>query len=366
MYDFTVINEALLTWYVTHARKLPWREQKDPYRVWVSEIMLQQTRVEVVKEYYLRFLKALPDVEHLAYASEEQLLKLWEGLGYYSRVRNMKKAAITILEEYEKKMPASYEQLQKLAGIGSYTAAAVASMAFQIPVAAVDGNLMRVAARLSADFSDTTSPRVKKEFENVLTRSMDKEHPGEWNQAMMDLGATVCIPGGRPRCEECPLRSFCTAFHDGCMQELPIKSKKTKQSRKDMTVLVFTCKELFAIQKRPDKGLLAGLWEFPVIEGHLTLSEIEECLGRYGTIAQIGLLGKARHVFSHVIWDMIGYKIEWDKPPDFMGHPADILQDKKMDLTKLIWKTKQEIEENYGVASALSAYKKQVWKDAIH
>lgn len=368
VYDYGKINEPLLAWYDEHARKLPWRSNPTPYHIWVSEIMLQQTRVEAVRAYYARFLKALPDIESLANAKEDQLLKLWEGLGYYNRVRNMKKAAITVVEQYNKEMPDSYEKLQTLSGIGAYTAGAIASIAFHIPVAAVDGNLLRVAMRLAADDSDIAKTSVKTKLEKVLTASMDKKRPGEWNQALMDIGATVCIPNGAPHCKECPLAGLCEAKKLGLTDILPIKTGKTKQTKKDMTVLIFRHKEMYAIQKRPDKGLLAGLWEFPLLEGRFSLPAIEEILDEHNAQYEMRLLGEASHVFSHLIWKMTGYEIRLEQVPEsFAKHPVvlemsqeDVLM---ADFTKLVWKTRAEIDEEYGLPSAFAYYKRKVWEE---
>lgn len=367
-YDYAKINKPLLAWYDEHARRLPWRSNPTPYHVWVSEIMLQQTRVEAVRAYYARFLKALPDIESLANAEEDQLLKLWEGLGYYNRVRNMKKAAITVVEKYKKKMPDSYEELQTLSGIGAYTAGAIASMAFHIPVAAVDGNLLRVAMRLAADDSDIAKASVKTKLEKVLTESMDKKRPGEWNQALMDVGATICIPNGAPHCRECPLAGLCEANRLHLTDTLPVKTGKTKQAKKDMTVLIFHYKDKYAIQKRPDKGLLAGLWEFPVLEGHLPLSAIEEILGEHNAQYEMRLLGRASHVFSHLIWDMTGYEVRLGRIPEsFVKQPVVLEMSQEgvlaVDFTRLVWKTRAEIDKEFGLPSAFTYYKRKVWDE---
>lgn len=367
-YDYKKINAPLLAWYDEHARVLPWRSDPTPYGVWISEIMLQQTRVETVRICYARFLEAFPDIESLAYAPEDRLLKLWEGLGYYNRVRNMKKAAVTVVEEYNKKMPESYEELQKLPGIGSYTAGAIASIAFHIPVAAVDGNVLRVAMRLAADDSDIAKASVKAGLEKVLTADMDKKRPGEWNQALMDMGAAVCIPNGAPRCGECPLSGLCEARKQGLTEVLPVKTGKAKPVKKNMTVLVFCHGETYAIQKRPDRGLLAGLWEFPIFEGHLPVSAVEEVLKAHKAQYEMELLGEAVHVFSHIIWNMTGYEIRLKNVPEsFAGCPVVLEgageEPLPVDLSKLVWKTREEIEKGYGIPSAFAFYKRKVWDD---
>ena len=360
-YDYGKINAKLLAWYDKNARVLPWRNDPSAYHVWISEIMLQQTRVEAVKGYYARFLKALPDIESLAMAPEDLLLKLWEGLGYYNRVRNMKKAAITIVEDYGRKMPETYEELQKLSGIGSYTAGAIASISFHRPVAAVDGNLLRVAMRLAADDSDITKQSVKKRLEQVLSEAMDKQRPGEWNQAMMDIGATVCIPNGAPHCGECPLKELCLAYKKDLTDSLPVKSKKEKAKKQDRTVLLFRHGNRYAIRKRRDRGLLAGLWEFPNVEGHIPISEMERLLEGYGVEYEMSLLGEAVHVFSHVIWNMIGYGLELKDIPDSFAQGMISLENvQSLDLTGLKWKTKEEIEAGYGIPSAFAFYKEKL------
>ena len=222
--------EPLLEWYQKNARVLPWRsENPNPYHVWVSEIMLQQTRVEAVKPYYERFLSALPTVQALAEADEELLLKLWEGLGYYSRVRNMQKAAQQIVAEHNGEIPAEYSILLKLKGIGPYTAGAIASIAFSKPCAAVDGNVLRVMARLTADEGNIAEPAVRKYWEKEIMEALPKERPGDYNQALMELGATLCLPNGAPKCELCPLRAYCLAYRKNQTMLFPVKTKKSSR-----------------------------------------------------------------------------------------------------------------------------------------
>ena len=224
------INEPLLSWFETHKRVLPWRENPTPYRVWVSEIMLQQTRVEAVKPYFERFTKELPDLRHLAECDEERLLKLWEGLGYYNRVRNMQIAAKTVMEEYQGELPADYEKLLTLKGIGHYTAGAIASIAYGIPVPAVDGNVLRVITRITADDTDIMKQAFRTQMEQQLKESMPKEVASAYNQALMELGATVCVPNGEPDCDNCPIQNICMAKKEGSQMAYPVKSK-AKQRR---------------------------------------------------------------------------------------------------------------------------------------
>ena len=269
MDSLAAIVGPLLEWYGRNARSLPWREEPAPYRVWVSEIMLQQTRVEAVKPYFARFLAELPDVTALASAPEQQLMKLWEGLGYYSRARNLQKAARVMVEQYGGTLPADYDALLKLPGIGPYTAGAVASIAYGIPVPAVDGNVLRVVMRLTAGWEDIADPAVKRAVERRMAAILPKDRPGDFNQAMMELGATVCAPGGEPKCLVCPLNALCEGYRQGVARELPVKAKKKARRIEERTVFLLVCDGELAIRKRADSGLLAGLWELPSVEGKL-------------------------------------------------------------------------------------------------
>ena len=261
---YKTLPEILIPWYFKHARDLPWRKDREPYHVWLSEIMLQQTRVEAVKGYYTRFLKEFPTIADLAEADEDRLLKLWEGLGYYNRVRNMQKAAIQVMEEHGGKLPADYEKLLKLKGIGSYTAGAIASIAYQIPVPAVDGNVFRILTRVAADDTDIMKPSFRTLLEKELREVMQgMEMPGAFNQALMELGATVCVPNGAPLCEQCPWNSLCLARKEGRIAELPVRTKAKARRIEKRTVLVIRDNDKVAIRKRPEKGLLAGLYELP-------------------------------------------------------------------------------------------------------
>lgn len=267
------IVKPLLAWFEKNARTLPWRSISTPYRVWVSEIMLQQTRVEAVKPYFERFMHALPDVKSLAECEEERLLKLWEGLGYYNRVRNMQIAAQTVMEQYDGKLPADYEKLLELKGIGHYTAGAIASIAYGIPVPAVDGNVLRILMRVSADNSDIMKQSVKTRVEQALQQVIPQDCAGSFNQALMELGAIVCVPNGEPLCDQCPWYSFCETRKRGLWQELPVKKKAKGRRIEERTVLVIRDGERVVLKRRPKKGLLAGLYEFPNEPGTLTEDE---------------------------------------------------------------------------------------------
>ena len=342
-FPLEIIVEPLLDWFSGHARILPWREEPTPYRVWVSEIMLQQTRVEAVKPYFERFTEALPDVAALAACEEEQLLKLWEGLGYYNRVRNMQVAAGTIMEEYGGRIPAEYEKLLKLKGIGHYTAGAIASIAYGISVPAVDGNVLRVISRVTADNSDIMKQSVRNAMEEALLHIMPEGRAGAFNQALMELGATVCVPNGEPLCGECPWAVFCRAHLTGRWEELPVKSKAKPRKIEDKTVFVLRMEDKVALNRRPSKGLLAGLYEFPNVAGHLTEEEALEWVRNQGiSPIRIQSLGASKHIFSHVEWHMIGYVIRVDElvspEPEFLF--IDV----------------KETEKNYPIPAAFLAY----------
>ena len=308
------IAPPLLKWYDGHRRVLPWRENPAPYRVWVSEIMLQQTRVEAVKPYFERFMEALPGIPELAQAPEDKLLKLWEGLGYYNRARNLQKAAQAIMAEYGGRMPDSREELLKLPGIGSYTAGAVASIAYGRAVPAVDGNVLRVISRYRADGRDMLNDKVRKSVEEDLKAVMPKDRPGDFNQALMELGAIVCIPNGAPKCGECPWEASCKAHIEGRETEFPKKAAKKARSIEKKTILVIQDAMRAAIRKRPAKGMLAGMYEFPSEEGHMSQEEVLALLKEKGLHPlRIQKLPDSRHVFTHKEWDMIGYAVRVDE-----------------------------------------------------
>ncbi len=337
------IVEPLLEWFSQNARSLPWREHPAPYEVWVSEIMLQQTRVEAVKPYFARFLKALPTIKDLAGCPEEQLLKLWEGLGYYNRVRNMQAAARTVVEEYGGALPADYQKLLKLKGIGSYTAGAIASIAYQIPVPAVDGNVLRVITRVSADTSDIMKQPVRSKVEQALLGIMPKGRAGAFNQALMELGATVCLPNGAPLCASCPWQAFCQAKEQGIWQEIPVKSKAKPRRIEEKTVFVIRDGEKVVLHKRPSKGLLAGMYEFPNIQGHLSEEEaLQWVKAQKLSPIRIQKLGEAKHIFSHVEWHMAGYAVRVDE-----------LAENK---SGMLFVEIKETESDYPIPSAFRAY----------
>ncbi len=341
-----LIAKPLLTWYDSGRRILPWREDPTPYHVWLSEIMLQQTRVEAVKPYYDRFICRLPDIESLASVEEEELLKLWEGLGYYNRARNLKKSAIQISTEYGGKMPEDYDKLMELTGVGSYTAGAIASIAFGKPVPAVDGNVLRILSRLRADDRDIMDTKVKKAIEEELRAVIPRERPGDFNQALMELGATVCVPNGSPKCGQCPWKEICQAKRQGNASEYPKKRAKKARSIEKKTVLLIQYEQRIALNKRPSEGLLAGMYEFPSIEGHQEEKKVIAYLKQLGVMPlRIRRLEPAKHIFTHKEWHMTGYYIRVD---DLTG------------MGEYVFVDPAEIKNKYPVPSAYAAYMKLI------
>lgn len=337
--------EPLVEWFRENQRDLPWRKHVNAYRVWISEIMLQQTRVEAVKSYYTRFLEELPDIKALAEVPEDRLLKLWEGLGYYNRARNLKAAAQQVMEEYNGVFPDTFEEIKKLKGIGSYTAGAISSFVYHQQKPAVDGNVFRVVTRLLEDSDDIMKASTRTKIERMLEQVIPAEAPGDFNQGLIELGAIVCLPNGEPKCESCPIREFCLAYQDECQMDYPVKKKAKERRIEKRTILRFCDNEEIAIRKRPGKGLLAGLYEFPNVEGHLTQKEVIEYAKESGlTPVRVKKLAKAKHIFSHVEWHMTGYEILVDE------------LEKEFQNPEIIFAGKKDLEKNYAIPSAFSAY----------
>ncbi len=304
------LPEALLPWYRENRRQLPWRGDKNPYHIWVSEIMLQQTRVEAVKGYYTRFLQALPTVAALADCDDEVLHKLWEGLGYYSRVRNMKKAAIEIMQRHNGVFPDVYEDVLALPGVGEYTAGAICSIAYDKPTPAVDGNVLRVISRITDDHTPIDQPHRKKEVQALLAEVYPLQ-AGDFTQALMELGATVCGPNRRPDCKNCPCKDFCLGYANKTAEQLPKKSPKRERKQQRRTVFILTCDGKYALEKRPDKGLLAGLWQFPNVDGELDAQTVLEQVESFGLKPkEIIMQVERKHIFTHIEWDMRGVYVE--------------------------------------------------------
>lgn len=338
----------ILVWYNQQKRDLPWRHTKDPYKIWVSEIMLQQTRVEAVKSYYQRFLETLPDIPALAGCPDDLLLKLWEGLGYYSRVRNMKKAALTMMETYGGSFPTSYDKIRSLPGIGDYTAGAISSIAFSLREAAVDGNVMRVMARLENSREDILKASEKRRVAQKLKAVMEAVppdqdfRPGDFNQALIELGALICVPNSQPLCQRCPLKELCISHREETTDAVPVRLKKTGRKKEERTVLLVRDGDKTAIIRRPDTGLLAGLYEFPNLAGRLDEETVLGEVRSQGLIPlRIKKIREARHIFSHVEWEMSGYEIR--------VAPAEANGD-------WIFADQHQIEKTYAIPSAFSAY----------
>lgn len=337
--------QALLLWYKQEKRDLPWRHDTQFYHVWISEIMLQQTRVEAVKDYYLNFLKELPTIESLANVSEETLLKLWEGLGYYSRARNLKKCAQAILSSPTP--PKTYKELLKFPGIGPYTAGAIASICYQEKVPAIDGNVYRVMMRYLNCKKEITRKTTYDFLFQCLLDSMP-EQSGTFNQALMELGATICIPNGEAKCTCCPLAKNCLAHLQNTVSILPIKQKKILRKIEKKTMLMIVHYDEVALIKRPNKGLLAGLYGFPSLEGHKSKQEVLKYLReKQYDVLKIESLESTKHIFSHIEWHMIGYII-------FISN--------KETQPEYIWASNQKRKEIYAIGSAYLKYENELSK----
>ncbi len=307
------IKARALEYYVKNRRILPWRENPTPYYVWVSEIMLQQTRVETVIPYFERFIEAFPTIEALAMSEEETLLKLWEGLGYYSRARNLQKAAKMVLQENGGKLPENKVELMKLPGIGAYTAGAIASICYGKKETAIDGNLIRIGSRLCAYSGLTDTAQGKRLIEEFWKNLLPEKNAGDFNQAIMDIGATICLPNGEPLCERCPLQEYCEAYSQGNPTDFPIKKEKKSKRIEDKTVFVLRCENKLLLEKRPERGLLGGLLQFPMCDGHLDEKESLEYWRSKGFVPiRIQASFAAKHIFSHIEWRMISWEIVVD------------------------------------------------------
>lgn len=343
-----IFADDIIEWYRKNKRQLPWRDTKDAYRIWVSEIMLQQTRVEAVKPYYARFLRELPDVKALAQAEEDKLLKLWEGLGYYNRVRNMQKAARQIVIDYHGEFPDTYEEICSLTGIGSYTAGAISSFAYNLAQPAVDGNVLRVITRITGDDRDIMKQGTRKSIEERLKKVIPKHAPGDFNQGLIELGALVCVPNAEPGCGKCPAFMYCEARKQNRTGELPVRKKPKKRRIEKHTILVFRDHDKIAISKRSGRGLLAGLYELPGVEGHLTPDEVTAYCKDIGLMPiQIRSLGDAKHIFSHVEWHMTGYAVLVDEL-------------EKINKKEYLFVRPEEIKKTYPIPSAYESYMQTV------
>ncbi len=348
------IPGPLLAWFRARARSLPWRDDPRPYYVWVSEIMLQQTRVAAVMPYFTRFIAALPDVRALAAVDDDALMKLWEGLGYYSRARNLKKAAGLITERHGGVIPKRFDELLALPGIGRYTAGAISSIAYGERVPAVDGNVLRVVARLTASREDILRDKTKRAVEGALSAVMPEES-GEFNQAMMELGALVCLPRG-PRCAECPLAPHCRAHSEGLEGELPVKAAKKARRVEARTVLLIERDGRFAIARRPRRGLLAGLWELPNLPDEKNRQEILALCKEAGlSVKSVHPMKAARHIFTHIEWHLSGWHVRLEKAQCDAIRESDALYGASP-LPPLTWAKREELSEVYSIPTAFRAY----------
>ena len=305
------ISSALLSWFYDHRRILPWREERTPYSTWISEAMLQQTRVPTVLNYYPRFLHRFPDPASLADAPEDEVLKLWEGLGYYSRARNLMRGAKYICEHFHGELPSEPDLLLTIPGIGPYMAGAIASLAFDQPAPAVDGNCIRIYCRLHALPLVPSEGATYKEIYSRIRRDIPEEQPGDFNEALMDLGSLICTPKS-PKCEICPLNSQCSAFLLGKQEDFPLKKEKKATPIEEHTILKIFIGDKILVRKRPSTGLLAGLYELVDLPGTMTNKEVQNwILENFPEITSpdIRPMGKSRHVFSHLRWEMLGYEI---------------------------------------------------------
>lgn len=337
--------ENVVRWFRENGRTLPWRVGRDPYRIWISEIMLQQTRIEAVIPYYHRFLLALPDIAALASCPEDELLKLWEGLGYYSRARNLKKAAIAVMENFGGDLPSEASDLKKLPGIGDYTAGAISSIAFGKSEPAVDGNVLRVVTRYLGDFSDIMLPLVRK----GLSEKLREVYPegaaaADLTEGIMELGERICIPNGAPQCCECPLREECVARKEGLWEKIPVKTPKAERKKIPMTVFVLCCGDRFALRKRGDKGLLSGMWEFYHTEGNLSEKDaLAHLLEKGFSVEQMKKIGSAKHIFTHLEWEMRGFLVTLSE-----------------EEAGFVWASAEEIASSFAIPTAFSHYRKQI------
>jgi len=331
----------LLLWFEEHARKLPWRDDPTPYHVWVSEIMLQQTRVAAVLGYYTRFMEEVPTVADLAALSEERLMKLWQGLGYYNRARNLQRAAWQIMEEFGGEFPNRYEDIRTLAGVGDYTAGAIASIAFGQPVPAVDGNVLRVVSRINGDESDITLTATKERIRRQVADIIPKGEADRFNQGLMELGATVCLPNGAPLCDQCPAKEFCRARLEERTGQLPVKAAKKERVIEERTVFLIFHDGQVALRRRPDRGLLAGLWEFPNEP-----APAQDALELWDICPQmVRSAGTGKHIFTHKEWRMTAKVVQAanDKLPQGW-----------------VWADRGELERQYAVPNAFRAFESVV------
>lgn len=372
-------SQVVLDYYDQDKRSLPWRDRDNPYYTWLSEIMLQQTRVEAVKDYFTRFIKALPDIESLAKCPEDDLLKLWQGLGYYNRARNLKTAAGQILENFGGSLPQTRADLLTLAGIGPYTAGAIASIAFGQKEVALDGNLIRVFARLFMVEADFSKQAAKTDLENRIRPYLPEDRPGDFNQAIMDIGAGICIPKGKPLCHKCPITDYCLAYQNQVPDLYPLKKPKKPRKIEQYTIFILQKGDKILVRKRKKKGLLAGLWEFPNVPGHISMSQAKKELADRWLEPNLDLIKiekflPAKHIFSHIEWEMTSYWVYLQEKQIGLVAEAGFYPwgqverpSKRSKLSQAnptspgqVWAGKEEIEAYLSLPSAFKVYQASV------
>jgi len=333
------LPDRLLPWYKQNARALPWRQDTEPYHIWLSEIMLQQTRVETVWAYYLRFLDQLPNIYALAKAPESQLFKLWEGLGYYNRARNLQKAARVIETQYGGQFPNQYEDIRALPGIGPYTAGAVASICFNLPYAAVDGNVLRIITRMTENDTPIDGMQIKTEIAAQLEKVYPKNECGQFTQALMELGATICTPKS-PKCSDCPMNDFCRAYAHDTVLQYPIKKPKKDKHLEERTVFLLQCEDKYALTKRTENGLLSGLWQLPNTLGKMDVHHALKAAETFG-VQPVEVYKEIHrvHIFTHIKWQMTCYHILCSK-----------------ESSDFVWATEQEIQTAYALPTAFRMF----------
>ena len=332
------IVEPIIAWYQKEEKNLPWKQDKEPYHIWISEIMLQQTRIEAVKKYYIRFIQELPTVQDLAKIEETKLLKLWEGLGYYSRARNLKKAAQIIAEKYQGEVPRTYHELIQLPGVGEYTAGAIASICSNEKVTAVDGNVLRVISRVIGSTENVLLPETKKKITEMVQQILPKES-GDFNEGIMEIGEKICVPNGTPLCDKCPIQKYCYARENNVIDKIPIRIKDVKRKIENKTVFIIITEDgKIAICKRSDKGLLARMYELPNVEEFLTIEEVkEELKNRNLEIIEIKQNKDKKHIFTHIEWKLKSYQI--------------VVKKENKDY---IWVSQKELNNEYALPTAFS------------
>lgn len=338
--NLSQISKLIVEWYQNEEKNLPWKQDKEPYHIWISEIMLQQTRIEAVKKYYTRFMEALPTVKDLAEIEEVKLLKLWEGLGYYSRARNLKKSANIIVSEYNGKVPREYEKLIKLPGIGEYTAGAIASISNNEKVTAVDGNVLRVISRVIGNTENVLLPEIKKKITKIVQEILPEES-GDFNEGVMEIGEKICLPNGKPLCEKCPINQYCYARTNGLTEKIPVRIKDTKRKVENKIVFVIRTEiGKIAIRKREGKGLLAGLYELPNIEEQIEEMQIKKLIEGWNLeIVQIHPDKDEKHIFTHIEWKMKHYEV--------------IVKEEN---TKFIWVSQEQLNKEYPLPTAFAKF----------